>query len=225
VNEHARLSALVERVYDILVPLWPGAAPLLHYRNCFELLCAVVLSAQCTDEQVNRVTPQLFAAWPDAESLARADLERVETVIHSVGFYKTKARHLVELSRLLAERHGGAVPASMEELLELPGVGRKTANLVLSACFGAPGIVVDTHVLRVGLRLGIGSKADATDMERRIAALVEPERRTDFSYALNRHGKFVCTARQPDCKACPIASLCPKIGLERKATRGRAGRT
>ncbi len=204
---------LADAVYAILAPIYPDATPLLRYRNCFELLCAVVLSAQCTDEQVNRATPKLFAAWPDAESLAAADIDRVAETIHSVGFYRTKARHLVEASRLMVEKHGGEPPSSMEEMLALPGVGRKTANLVLSACFGQPGIIVDTHVLRVALRLGLGAKADPANMEARIAELVFPEKRSRFSHALNRHGKFTCTARKPACQACPLALICPRIGL------------
>lgn len=211
IGSRARRAAAA---YEILAPLYPDAKPLLAYRSCFELLCAVVLSAQCTDEQVNRVTPALFAAWPDAESLAAAEVEQVERIVHSVGFFRTKARHLVQAARLLVERHGGDVPDTMEAMLELPGVGRKTANLVLSACFGTPGIIVDTHVLRIGLRLGLGGKADAADMERNIAQLVEPGLHTAFSYALNRHGKFVCTARRPACPDCPLAEICPRIGLD-----------
>ncbi|HET7839712.1 MAG TPA: endonuclease III, partial [Rectinemataceae bacterium] len=124
----------VAAVYDTLTPLWPDTAPLLHYRSCFELVCAVALSAQCTDEQVNRVTPSLFAAWPDPESLSRAALPEVEELIHSLGFFRTKARHLVGMARILVEDFGGEVPGTMDELLRLPGVGRKTANLVLAAC-------------------------------------------------------------------------------------------
>jgi endonuclease-3 len=213
VNEHESRKAFADTIFERLTPLWPDAKPLLRYRNCFELLCAVVLSAQCTDEQVNRVTPRLFALWPDARSLALAETALVESTIHSVGFYKTKARHLVETARLLVERHGGEPPSTMRDMLQLPGVGRKTANLVLSACFGTPGIIVDTHVLRVGLRLGLGAKPDPTDMERKIAELVDPDRRTRFSYALNRHGKYTCTARKPACPICPLASICPRIGL------------
>jgi endonuclease III len=214
-----RLRARAEAVLEILSPLWPEAVPLLAYRNPFELLCAVALSAQCTDEQVNRATPGLFARWPDPAAMARAEIPEVEEAIHSLGFFRTKARHLVEAAAILEERFGGAVPASMEELLELPGVGRKTANLVLSAAYGQSGIIVDTHVLRVCLRLGLGERRDATDMEKRIASLVPPEQRTRFSHAVNRHGKFVCTARKPACvpgspsQPCPLLRLCPRVGL------------
>lgn len=207
------------RILGILSPLWPEARPLLDYHDNFELLCAVVLSAQCTDEQVNRTTPALFAAWPDAGSMARASPAQVEEIIHSVGFYKTKARHLVEASALMVRDWGGRVPDTMEGLLALPGVGRKTANLVLSACFGQPGIIVDTHVLRVVLRLGLEKKADPGLIEKRIAALVPREDWTRFSHALNRHGKFVCRARAPAClaqdQACPLYELCPRIGLDK----------
>ncbi|HTX71321.1 MAG TPA: endonuclease III [Rectinemataceae bacterium] len=221
---HDKTALLVRRVHDCLVPLWPDATPLLDYHDCFELLCAVILSAQCTDEQVNRVTPELFRRWPDSAAMARAGPEELEQVIHSVGFFHTKARHLVGTASAIEQRHGGRVPESMDELLALPGVGRKTANLVLSACFGAPGIIVDTHVLRVGLRLGIGAKADAGDMERRIAELVEPGKRTAFSHALNRHGKHVCLARKPRCADCPLASFCPRIGLTEPGPGTHSGR-
>jgi Predicted EndoIII-related endonuclease len=151
--------------------------------------------------------------------MAAARSEEVEAVIRSIGFFRTKARHLIEAARILESSFAGEVPSTMEELLELPGVGRKTANLVLSACFGQPGIIVDTHVLRVCLRLDIGKKHDASDMEKRIAELVPRDRWTRFSHAVNRHGKFVCQARKPSCMPssvlppCPILALCPRIGL------------
>ena len=214
-----RLRDRAQAVYDTLGPLWPEAGSQLEYRDPFELVCAVALSAQCTDEQVNKATPGLFAAWPTPAAMAKAPVEEVEASIRSLGFFRVKARHLVEAARIIEERFGGRVPATMDELLELPGVGRKTANLVLSACFGQPGIIVDTHVLRTCLRLGLGPKKDATDMESRIAELVPRERCTAFSHAVNRHGKFVCTARSPAClpgsprPPCPLLSLCPRIGL------------
>lgn len=192
-----------------LTSLWPRAEPLLRYGDCFELLVAVVLSAQTTDDQVNRVTPELFRRWPDPGQLAGANPAELEECIHSLGFYRTKARHLVGLSRMLVERFGGRVPATLEDLLELPGVGRKTANLVASACFGRPGIIADTHFLRVCHRLGLTENRDPSAAERRIEALIEPEYRTAFSHAVNRHGKFVCRARRPDCPGCAVRELCP----------------
>lgn len=209
-------GADMHAVYALLAPLWPDAKPLLHYSSCFELLCAVMLSAQCTDEQVNKVTPLLFSRWPDAASLAEADDDAVAECVHSVGFFRTKARHLVETARILSERWGGMVPDTMEALLELPGVGRKTANLVISACAGKPGIIVDTHVLRVALRLGFETRRDPGLVEAAIAATMPPSSWTSFSHALNRHGKHVCTARKPACTSggdCPLAGVCPRIGL------------
>lgn len=211
----------------MLLPLWPDAKPLLDYSSCFELLCAVVLSAQCTDEQVNKVTPALFSRWPDARSLAAARVEEVEACIHSVGFFRTKARHLVEAAGRMVDEHGGEVPATMEGLLGLPGVGRKTANLVISACSGEPGIIVDTHVLRVCLRLGFEAKADPASVEKAIARWTPKENWTAFSHALNRHGKYCCTARKPACQGgediapCPLEALCPKIGLPGRGGPGR----
>lgn len=208
-----------ELTYRILSPLWPDAGPMLRYRDPFELVCAVALSAQCTDEQVNKATPGLFASWPTPAAMAAAKVEDVEAAIRSLGFFHTKARHLVEAAHIMQARFGGTVPSTMAELLALPGVGRKTANLVLSACFGQPGIIVDTHVLRVCLRLGLGEKADADYMEKRIAELLPPESWTRFSYAVNRHGKFTCIARKPACAegsklpSCPLIKHCPRIGL------------
>ncbi len=220
-----KLRGRADAVFAVLAPLWPDATPLLSYRNCFELLCAVMLSAQCTDEQVNRVTPGLFARWPDAAAMARAEPAEVEEAIHSVGFFRTKARHLVETAGILAASPGGRVPDSMEGLLALPGVGRKTANLVLSACYGEPGLIVDTHVLRVCLRLGFHDRDDPGAVEARLAELVPAERRTRFSHALNRHGKHVCRARGPACAAgsglppCPLLGLCPRRGLSPTRTK------
>lgn len=197
----------------VLGPLWPEAVPLLRHRNCFELLCSVILSAQCTDEQVNRVTPSLFARWPDAVSMSTANPAELEQSIRSIGFWRVKARHLRESAALLVERHRGIVPDSMEALLELPGVGRKTANLVISSCFGKPGIIVDTHVLRVAFRLGVTDRADPAQVERVIARHVAEEDWTRLSHAVNRHGKYVCRARSPDCVNCPLSAFCPRKGL------------
>lgn len=213
------LSTRLELIRDILLPLWPNPKPLLSYSNCFELLCAVILSAQCTDEQVNAVTPVLFAAYPDPEKMRKATLEDIETIIHSAGFFHTKARHLIQCSAILCEKFEGKVPSSFDELLSLPGVGRKTANLVISACFGVPGVVVDTHVLRVAQRLGLHTGKDPYAVEMKIRGSIPAPDLTAFSHALNRHGKFVCTARNPHCttsgSTCPLLNLCPRIGIDK----------
>lgn len=210
------LQTTIERartIREILVARWPTAEPLLRYGNPFELLCSVVLSAQTTDDQVNRATPELFRRWPTPQALAQADSEEVEAVIHAIGFFRTKARHLVQTARILTERYQGEIPKTFEELLELPGVGRKTANLVASACFGHPGIIADTHFLRVCERLGLTENRDPLAAERRIELLVESEHRTEFSHAVNRLGKFICKARKPDCTACPVRLLCPSASV------------
>ncbi|HEY9053260.1 MAG TPA: endonuclease III [Rectinemataceae bacterium] len=215
------------KVLSILLPLWPDPQPQLWYSNCFELLCSVVLSAQTTDEQVNAATPALFKRFPDPVSMAAAPIEELEMLIHSVGFFRTKARHLKGLSAILAEQHGSQVPGTMEALLELPGVGRKTANLVLSACTGEPGVIVDTHVLRLALRLGWADRKDPLLVERLIRDRVRSENLTAFSHALNRHGKTVCTARNPACAAggfCPLERVCPKRGVATRYGPETSGR-
>jgi len=209
------LGQFLDRISDILIPLWPDARPLLHYSSCFELLCSVILSAQCTDEQVNAVTPKLFKAYPNAEALALAKREDVEKIIHSVGFFHTKARNLIATAQRICLENAGEPPSTIEDLIKLPGVGRKTANLVASACYGVPGVIVDTHVLRVSYRLGISAKKDPALIENLIRANFPQDKLTAFSHALNRHGKFVCTARKPGCtlEGCPLEELCPRIGI------------
>ncbi|MEN6499891.1 MAG: endonuclease III [Rectinema sp.] len=212
-------ATLLEEVYRRLTPLWPDAHPLLHYHSCFELLIAVILSAQTTDEQVNMVTEELFDRFPTAGKLALADIAEIERIIHPVGFFHVKARHIIDTAKALEERFGGNIPPTLEEMLELPGVGRKTANLVASACHEVPGIIVDTHVLRVLVRLGVCPKKDAALAESIVRANLSHEKHTQFSYSVNRHGKFTCTARKPACtqagRSCPLSDLCPQIGVKR----------
>lgn len=196
-------------VLDALSPHYPELRPALDYGTPFQLLAATVLSAQCTDAMVNRVTPALFARYPAPADLARADQGELEDLIHSTGFFRAKARNLRALSARLSAEHGGDVPDSMDALTALPGVGRKTAGVVLSACFGAQAIIVDTHFLRVSNRLGFTGSADPLRVERDLAALIAPERWTEASHVLNRHGRSVCAARRPRCGACPVSELCP----------------
>lgn len=215
--EKADLRQRVSEIARILLPLWPNEKPLIHSSSCFELLCAVILSAQCTDDQVNAVTPALFSAYPNPRAMALADVEDVERLIRSVGFFHTKARHLVLSARKIMTEYGGKVPSKMEELLSLPGVGRKTANLVISSCFGAPGIIVDTHVSRLVYRLGLHDNRDPAAIEKKIRENLQKSRFTAFSHALNRQGKYICRARNPAClsdpSSCPLEKLCPRRGL------------
>lgn len=192
-----------------LESLYPEAVCELDHRNAFELLCATILSAQCTDARVNQVTPELFARWPDAESLAEANPEEVEEVIRSTGFYVTKARNLIGMSRRLVDRHGGEVPSRMADLVALPGVGRKTANVVRSVALGLPGLPVDTHVLRLSRRLGLTSSTDPVVVERELNPLVPASERGAFSLRLILHGRRVCLARRPRCEECDLAWICP----------------
>ncbi len=196
-------------LYEILVPLWPDKGSPLDHASCFELLIAVILSAQCTDEQVNKVTPVLFGAYRGPMALASAKLEDVEAIVKTTGFYHAKAANIIATSKKITETFNGKVPDTMDDLTSLPGVGRKTANLVISVCFGKPGIVVDTHVLRAARRLGLAPTEDPAKSERMIGAALPESDWSAFSYALNRHGKHVCKARKPLCALCPLSRLCP----------------
>ena len=188
----------------------PDAHCALDHRNAYELLVATILSAQCTDERVNQVTPALFAKHPDATSLAGEDQEALEVMIKPTGFFRNKAKSLLGMARAVVERHGGEVPQTMEELHELPGVGRKTANVVLGNAFGIDeGIVVDTHVRRVSQRLGLTKNEDPEKIEQDLMELVPREEWTSFSHLLIFHGRRVCHARKPKHDACVLCELCP----------------
>jgi endonuclease-3 len=201
-----RAPLILERLGE----LYPHATCSLDWRTPWELLVATMLSAQCTDERVNRVTPALFERFPDATAAAAVEAAEVEPYVHSTGFYRNKARNIVAASRLLIERHGGAVPATMEELLQLPGVARKTANVVLAHAFGInAGVTVDTHVRRLAGRLGLTRHTDPRRIEPDLMKLVPQPAWEIFSLRLIFHGRAVCTARSPRCPECPIADLCP----------------
>jgi endonuclease-3 len=208
----ASKKTVVERaaaIVKILQALYPHVKPQLLHRNPFELLVATILSAQCTDAQVNRVVPRLFARFGAPQGLARADLAEIEELVRPTGFYKNKARHIKACSQTLLERHGGEVPRTLEALVRLPGVGRKTANVVLGAAFGTPGIVVDTHVARLSNRLGLTTHGDPKKIERDLMRLVPEKEWSDFSLRLIFFGRETCAARKPRCPACPLAHLCP----------------
>jgi endonuclease-3 len=206
-------AAPVKEVLAFLARAYPGARVLLDYRNPFELLVATVLAAQCTDERVNAVTPPLFRAWPGPSSLSNASQEEIETAVRSTGFYRNKARAIRDLSAVLLERHDGRVPQTMEELTALPGVGRKTASILLGACFGLPALPVDTHVGRVSFRIGWTASKDPVRIEEDLARAIPPGKWWEFATRLGWHGRQVCVARKPRCPECGLAAVCPKRGV------------
>jgi endonuclease-3 len=197
-----------------LAAAYPEAACALDFRSPYELLVATILSAQCTDARVNTVTPALFARFPDARALARAETGALETLIRSTGFYRNKARSLLGMARAVVEQHGGRIPADMEALTQLPGVGRKTANVLLGTAFGhAVGIVVDTHVARLSQRLGLSRESDPEAIERDLMRQFPQNSWIALAHRLILHGRQVCTARKPACPQCPLADTCPMVGV------------
>jgi endonuclease-3 len=231
-HRKGRFRATAERaarVLDILERAHPEARCALSYRNAFELAVATILSAQCTDERVNRVAPRLFEKYPDARSLAAAPLPDVEEAVRSTGFFRVKARSITGFAKGLVEHHGGELPRTMDALVPLPGVGRKTANVVLGHAFDVnEGIAVDTHVLRVTNRLGLAEGDDPVDVERQLMALVPRERWTRTTDLLIFHGRKVCDARRPACGLCPLFADCAwesrqawASGEPARAPRGR----
>ena len=204
-----------EKVLSIIETLkkqYPDSVCALHYSKDYELLIAVRLSAQCTDARVNLVTPALFAAYPTLEAIAGAPVEHIEELVHSCGFYKHKARDIVLASQMLLAKHNGKVPGTMEELLALPGVGRKTANLLLGDLYGVPGSVVcDTHCIRICGRLGLSQGKDPEKVETQLRAILPPEESSDFCHRIVLFGREICTARNPRCDSCPLSMWCKEI--------------
>jgi len=203
--KRARAQALAER----LARLYPQVECPLAHRNTFELLVAVILSAQCTDAAVNKVTPALFRRFPDARALSQADPSEIESLIRTLGLYRTKARALKRCARQLVEEFNGAVPGTLAELTRLAGVGRKTANVILGHAFDTPGIAVDTHCKRLSRRLGLTRQEDPKKIERDLAALLPANEWTAFSHRLIIHGRRVCYARKPACERCALSEFCP----------------
>ena len=193
----------------ILQREYPDARVHLHFRNAFELLAATILAAQCTDERVNQVTPALFARHPEPASLAAAEQGELETMIRSTGFYRNKAKSLLGMARALTERFDGKVPETIEELVTIPGVGRKTANVLIGACFGGPAIVVDTHLKRVTARLELTAESDPDRIEADLRSIIPEGKQTRFSWLIGEHGRRICVARKPLCERCPVRRLCP----------------
>jgi endonuclease-3 len=208
------LQQQAEEIGKRLALLYPGNARdlcALHFENEFELLAATILSAQCTDERVNMVTEVLFSTYSTPKELACADPEAVEEIVRPTGFYREKAKNLINMSSVLVENYGGNVPNKMEDLVRLPGVGRKTANVVLSVAFGLPGLPVDTHVKRLSKRLGLTKSEDPVVIEQELNELIPSQERGSFSLCLILHGRKVCQARKPRCAACDLADICPSV--------------
>lgn len=211
-----RAARIVARLADI----YPGASCSLDFESPFQLLVATILSAQCTDRRVNAVTGPLFARWPTPAALAAARQRDLEAVIRSTGFFRAKARNILGCCQALVDRHGGEVPRSLEELVKLPGVGRKTANVVLGSAFGmASGVVVDTHVGRISRRLGLTNHADAVRAERDLVKVLSRDHWIAFSHRLIEHGRGTCTARAPRCAGCSLAEFCPRVGVAPRPAR------
>jgi len=200
-----------------LAQAYPEIRVPLHHRNNYELLVATILSAQCTDEMVNKVTPELFRRYPTAAALARARIGDIERVIRRLGLFRSKARSLKQCAKQLVEKHSGEVPATMQELTRLAGVGRKTANVILGHAFGIPGIIVDTHCKQVSRRLGLTKQEDPNKIEQDLMGLLPKEEWIGFSHRLILHGRRTCYARKPDCKACTVNDLCPSSTAVRGA--------
>ena len=192
---------------------YPGAVCSLDYGKDYELLFSVRLAAQCTDERVNKITPALFHTYSSLEAFANAEPEEIEPYIHSCGFFRTKSKDIVDMARMILAQYGGALPDTMEELLKLPGVGRKTANLILGDVFKKPAVVVDTHCIRLSNRIGLVDTKDPVKIETALRRILPPEKSSDFCHRLVLHGRAVCPARNPKCEICSIAEYC-KTGRE-----------
>jgi len=199
------------KIFQILEKEYPNPHPLLDFNNPFELLIATMLAAQCTDEQVNKITPVLFKQYPDPGRMAEAGSEELEDIIHSTGFYRQKAKSIIRASRALVDNFNGKLPESIDDLVTLPGVGRKTANVVAGHCFGIPAVMVDTHFKRVTTRLGLCSSKQPDKIEAEIRIIIPDENKTMFSLVVNFHGRYCCKAKKPMCKDCQVEMLCPYL--------------
>ncbi len=195
---------------EALEKLYPDAICSLEYKDPFQLLVATRLSAQCTDKRVNMVTPDLFREFPTAEKMAKGDIKRIEELIKTCGLYKTKAQDLLGISKMLIENYGGEVPDSIEELTKLPGIGRKTANLVCGDIFGKPAVVTDTHFIRICNRLGFVETTNPLQVEKEMRKLLPEEKSNDFCHRTVLFGRDICTARKAKCEECPLNEFCPK---------------
>ncbi len=208
-------KARIPLVLAELAILYPTAPIALDFQSPFQLLVATILSAQCTDIRVNLVTPALFSAYPTPQAMVKATQKQLEKLIHSTGFFRNKAKNILGASAAILRDHGGEVPRTLEELVALPGIGRKTANVVLGDAFGIPGITVDTHVGRLSRRLGFTKQMDPVKVEFALNKLIPQPDWTIVSHRLILHGRAVCFARKPACERCTLTGICPKIGVEK----------
>jgi len=208
-ESRAAKQARARKILGLLERAYPDATIALDFKTPFQLLVATILSAQCTDERVNMVTPALFRKYPTARELARARPPSLEREIRSTGFFRAKTRSLLGMAKALVERHGGEVPREREALVELPGVGLKTANVVIGNAFGGEALTVDTHVFRVSQRLGLGRADDPDKLHDQLVAILPPDSLTHASHLMITHGRRTCVARKPLCPACPVRALCP----------------
>ncbi|MBI1916862.1 MAG: endonuclease III [Planctomycetes bacterium] len=208
-----RMRRRVRRILNGLARLHPDAACALHFEGPLQLLVATILSAQCTDQRVNMVTPALFARYPDARAFGNAKQEELEQLIQSTGFFRSKARNIIACCREIVAKYDGQVPATMDELVPLAGVGRKTANVVLGNAFAVPGIPVDTHMARLSQRMGLTVHTDPVKIERDLMLVVPKKEWTMFGHRMIQHGRMICHARCPLCEQCGLAKLCPQVGV------------
>lgn len=204
-----------EQLLDRLEQIYPEAECALRHDSAWQLLVATILSAQCTDKRVNEVTAELFRRYPTPKEMMAAELDEVEALVRPTGFYRNKARHLIGCAAILLEQHGGEVPARLEALVKLPGVGRKTANVVLGNVFGIPGMVVDTHVKRLSRRFGWTRASDPVQIEKELCTLLPATRWTQCGHTLIDHGRACCKAPVPYCSQCAVADLCPRCGVDK----------
>lgn len=205
---HKLTKQRITKITGILRRTYPDVKTALRHKNPVQLLVATILSAQCTDEQVNRVTPTLFKKLPTAKDFAEVSLSDLEGMIRSTGFYRNKAKSIKACCTALVERHGGKVPDNIEDLVKLPGIGRKTANVILGSAFGIPGIVIDTHVKRVSQRIGLTKESDPVKVEFDLMGLIPKKDWIAFSHQMIWHGRALCQARKPKCPECPLLDLC-----------------
>lgn len=213
VGRKSELQNRAREIVSVLERSYPDSGIVLHYHTPFQLLIATILAAQCTDKRVNLVTPGLFEKYPTPRDFVDAPVEELEQAIFSTGFYRNKAKSIRGACLALLERHGGEVPQTMEELVELPGVGRKTANVLLGHCFDRPGMVVDTHVKRISNLLGLVDSENPEVIEKQLEEVIPAEKWVKFSHLLADHGRAVCIARRPKCRECPAALLCPSARM------------